>query len=254
MMAAFSTDQASHEHSLRTLNALFEYDDFMMSIDSVVDMGCGGGLDLEWWATRCTRDEPPKPLNIRCQGIDLRPNLSLTTRYRNLQFQPHNFEDAFVKLKQREFDVIWCHDSFQYCLQPLQTLAMWWHLLTPGGMLVLILPQTTNIMHNQQQFYQTSGCYFHYTMPSLIHMLAVSGFDCLGGFFLKEAQDPWLHAIVYKSDQEPKDPRGTSWYDLLETGLLPESVQDSVMRRGFLHQQDLILPWVDKGIRSMRDH
>jgi hypothetical protein len=61
----------AHAHSLQTLNQLYEYDDFMGSIRTVADIGCGQGKDLEWWATRTTRDDLPEPLNIVCQGIDI---------------------------------------------------------------------------------------------------------------------------------------------------------------------------------------
>ena len=36
----------SHNHSLETLNQLVEYDEFMESITSVVDLGCGNGDDM----------------------------------------------------------------------------------------------------------------------------------------------------------------------------------------------------------------
>ena len=54
----------SHQHSLETLNQLYEYDDFMLSLRTMVDLGCGSGDDLAWWATRTTRDDNPQPLNI----------------------------------------------------------------------------------------------------------------------------------------------------------------------------------------------
>lgn len=78
-------------------------------------------------------------------------------------------------------------------------------------------------------------------------MLAVSGWDCEGGFFKKSPNDPWLHAVVYRSDIEPMDPKN-SWYDLAETGLLPKSAVASINRYGFVNQNDLILPWLDKSL------
>ena len=70
-MSLFATSQDSHKHSLEILNQLQEYDEFMESIQTMVDLGCGDGLDLEWWATRTTRDDNPEPLNIQCVGVDL---------------------------------------------------------------------------------------------------------------------------------------------------------------------------------------
>jgi len=59
----FERTSDSHQHSLETLNQLFLYSDFMYSIATLVDLGCGFGDDLKWWATRTTDDEPPVPLN-----------------------------------------------------------------------------------------------------------------------------------------------------------------------------------------------
>ena len=63
----FATQGDSHQHSLETLNQLYEHDDFMYSITSVVDLGCGLGDDLKWWGTRTTRDTPAEPLKIQCR-------------------------------------------------------------------------------------------------------------------------------------------------------------------------------------------
>ena len=69
-MITFATPEQSHAHSLQTLNALYEYDDYMESVGTLVDLGCGAGLDLAWWASATTRDEYPRPLNIECVGVD----------------------------------------------------------------------------------------------------------------------------------------------------------------------------------------
>ena len=85
MIPQFISHEQSHQHSLRTLETLYEYDDFMESVKDMVDLGSGSGLDLEWWATRTTREEVPQPLNIRCLGIDLEARSMLTTKYTNIQ-------------------------------------------------------------------------------------------------------------------------------------------------------------------------
>lgn len=78
-------------------------------------------------------------------------------------------------------------------------------------------------------------------------MLAVTGWDCASGFFRKPANEPWLSAVVYRSDTEPMDPK-TSWYKLVDTGLLPKSAEISINKHGYLDQQDLVLPWLDKNL------
>jgi SAM-dependent methyltransferase len=249
----FSSAEQSHAHSLNTLEALYEYDDFMESVGVMGDVGCGRGLDLEWWATRTSRDEQRRPLNIKCIGIDQAPELSIVHKYPNIQYQSQDFETDILKQK-RTFDLLWCHDSFQYVINPFQTLSHWWQAMSPDGMLIIIVPQSTNIEYRKQAFDQRDYCYHNWTMVSLIHTLAVSGFDCADGFFQKRPHDPWLHAVVYRSRQAPMDPRTTSWYQLCDLGLIPQSAQNSVQRHGYLRQRDLLLPWLDRSLSSFADH
>ena len=243
----FRNPEESHAHSLETLNWLYEHDDFMMSVGTVLDIGCGTGLDTEWWATRTTRDEIAEPLDIKCTGLDLIDTPQVARKYSNITYQRNDFEKQIHTPKKGKYDVLWCHDSFQYAINPLETLKLWHSVAEPNAMLVLILPQTTNIEYRKLSFVQPSGCYYHYTLVNLMHMLAVSGWDCNAGFFKKSPADPWLHAVVYKSEQSPMDPK-TSWYSLADTGLLPKSAVDSINRYGFVNQNDLILPWLDKSL------
>jgi len=247
----FRNAEESHAHSLETLNMLYEYDDFMASIGTMVDLGCGQGLDVEWWATRTTRDDNPVPLNIDCIGIDLLPQLSIAKKYPNVTYQSTDFETTIHPKKSTKFDMMWCHDAFQYALNPVETLSRWWHIANDGAMLAIVIPQTTNFQAKQQVFNQPTGVYYHHTIVSLIHMLAVAGWDCAGGFFKKQINDPWLHAVVYKSQHQPMDPKTTTWYELADRELLPESAEQCVKRFGELRQQELILPWLDKSLMHL---
>jgi SAM-dependent methyltransferase len=253
MIDYFTNPQQSHAHSLQVLDLLYEYDDFMLSVRTMADLGCGTGLDLEWWATRTTRDEQRRPLNIQCVGIDLAPELPMARRYPNIRYQSQDFETDLLRQRQR-FDVLWCHDSWQFVLDPLRTLPIWYRSMSDDGMLVISVPQTTNIHQRQQAFDQRDHRYFHWTMVNLIHVLAVSGFDCAGGFFRKLSRDPWLHAVVYRSAVGPQDPRTTTWYQLADLGLLPDSARAGIQRHGYLRQQDLVLPWLDRSLASFHDH
>ena len=88
----FSHPGDSHLHSLELLEWLYEYDDFMESIRTVVDLGCGTGEDLVWWATRTTNDDNPQPLNIACTGVDLAESLMVAQDYPNIAYQSADFE------------------------------------------------------------------------------------------------------------------------------------------------------------------
>lgn len=62
---SFSSVADSYNHSLETLEQIGRYDDFMLSIKTLADMGCGKGEELKWWATR-TDPETNEPLKIDC--------------------------------------------------------------------------------------------------------------------------------------------------------------------------------------------
>jgi SAM-dependent methyltransferase len=243
----FRNEDEAHQHSLEILNQLGKYEDFMLSIKTLADIGCGTGKDLEWWATRTNADERAEPLNIQCQGIDILDSLPIAKKYDNITYQKVDFESNIYP-PPNKFDVIWCHDTFQYAVNPIQTLSNWRNITTEGAMLALSIPQTTNIHHKDLDFSQQDGCYYHYTIVSLIHMLALTGWDCKAGFFKIDPTTNWIYAIVYKSNKTPMDPKTTRWYDLVESKLLPDSADKSVLARGFLHQRDLVLPWLDKSL------
>jgi hypothetical protein len=88
-------------------------------------------------------------------------------------------------------------------------------------------------------------------MVNLIHMLATAGWDCRSGFFRQSPGDMWLHAMVYKGDQTPLNPKTTNWHELSELKRLPESADASIYAHGYLRQQDLVVPWIDHSLMSM---
>lgn len=247
----FPNAQDSHEHSALVLNTLYEFDDFMESIATVCDMGGGAGLDALWWSTRTVREDKPtpEPLNIKSTVIDIVDKFDV--EHKNVEFIQADFEDTGLDKK---FDVITSHDSFQYALNPVKTLSHWWNLANPNAMLIIQVPQTTNIRHNRQDFTSENFSYNHYTLVNLIHMLAVSGWDCKDGFFYKKIGDPWIRLAVYKSDIEPMDPRTTTWYQLLDQNLLPESAERSVNKYGYLRQEDLELRWLGGSLEAFFNH
>lgn len=251
MFSNFSSADDSHIHSLQILDMLFRYDDFMESVDRVADLGCGKeGLDMLWWATRTTRGDEQIPLEIKCTGFDIIDKLSC--KHQSISYQKQDIEQ--LKSTKKPYDILWCHDTFQYLLNPLECLKNWRNIAAEDAMLVLSIPQTTNVIFNKSEFNIPSGHYYHYTMTNLLYMLAVNGWDCLNGFFLKEETDVWINAVVYKSNIEPMDPRTTSWYDLADTGLLPETAVRSILNHGHIRQSDLIVPWLDKSTIWMDKH
>ena len=244
-MVQFKNAQESHEHSLQTLEILYGYDSFLDSLEVVADMGCGRGLDINWWATLETRDDPPEPRNYKCFAVDrnvtrVDPTVAALP---NLKVVEQDFEN---KKLSRKVDLMWSHDSFQYVTNPLHTLKLWNQQMNVNGMLILILPQSTTTEYNRLVARGYNHSYFNHNLVSLIYMLSVNGFDCKDAYALKQENDPWLHIAAYKSDIEPMDPATTSWYDLAEKGLLNTSVENSLNKFGYVRQEDIIYPWLDK--------
>jgi SAM-dependent methyltransferase len=250
MTARFRSPEESHAHSLRTLEILSGFDDFMENTRSMIDLGCGTGLDLEWWATRTTRDDSATPLNIRCMGVDRPATLGMAYRHNNITYRSQDFETEFTAQK-KPFDVIWCHDSFQFVLDPFSTLRQWKKLLASNGTMFLIVPQSTNLEFNRQAYDQIDGVYWNWTVVGLMHVLAVCGWNCAEAFFRKDPDDPWIHAALRNTGDPPRDPRTTTWYDLVEHGMLPDSAVKCIKRHGFLRQRDLALTWIDGSTQSL---
>jgi len=161
-----------------------------------------------------------------------------------------NFEQRLIP---RDIDFIWCHDAFQYIINPLETLRVWNQNMSRDGMLLLSVPQHQSHEYNRPVTRSYNGCYYHYNACNLMYMLAVNGFDCRDCYISKDINDPWLSIAVYKSHVEPMDPATTSWHDLALAGLLNDSVVASLTQYGHVRQEDMIFKWFDKDWNYVRD-
>jgi SAM-dependent methyltransferase len=252
-MERFRNAYDSHDHSMQILELLYGYDSFLDSLSVVADMGCGAGLDTEWWATLETRDDPVEPHNYLVYAVD--ENLSKINKdilaLENVKPIQKNFEDD--NLFPRKVDLMWSHDSFQYAVNPMQTLKRWNHAMSENGMLVMALPQSIHYLYNRMHNNTYSGCYYNHNITSLIYMLAVNGFDCKDAYFYKNMNDPWLYAAVYKSGVAPLDPRKTSWHDLAAADLINDSIKQSLNKNNYVRQEDILTTWLDKGFYRIRE-
>lgn len=247
-MEPFTSSHKSHEHSLYVLELIKGYDSFLDSIETVCDMGCGSGLDALWWATLETRDDTPEPRNYRVFAVD-RDTSRIDESVRstnNIVVLEKDFEEAVAPVK---IDLLWSHDSFQYAMTPIRTLSTWNRQMNDNGMLVLSVPEYSGTIHNRIVNRSYSHCFFNYNIVGLVHMLAVSGFDCNDAYFYRS--NGWIYAAVYKT-REPFDHKTTTLYDLAEAGMLNSNAETSINTYGYLRQEDLIYPWLDKDFYQYR--
>lgn len=229
----------------QTLNLLYGYDTFLESLRTVCDMGCGTGADITWWATLESKDDPPEPYNYNCFAVDRDQNkLNQVPDLENINKIARDFTDR--QIIPVSIDLLWSYDSLQYSHNPLETLRFWNEQMTVNGMLIIHMPQTNGVEYNRYYSRTYNNCYYNHTPTSLLYMLAVNGFDCRDAYLLKKFNDPWIQIAVYKSDVEPMDPKTTSWFDLADKNLLHPSVVQSLSKHGFLVQEDVIMPWLNK--------
>jgi len=249
-MAQFNNAHQSHAHSLQVLNLLKEHDTFMESISSVADLGAGAGLDSLWWAMATTRDEPAEPLDLRVYAVDRSPITVDFDLPKNLTLLQKDFEKRCVP---GTVDVIWCHDAFQYAVDPLNTLRLFNEQMNENGLLYIGMPLLSNHEYGRWQSRGENHQLYNHSFLSMVYMLAINGFDCNDAYFRKAMDDPWLHMAVFKTATEPMDPAGISWYDLAEQGLIHHSLTASLRSHGHIRQQDALFPWLDKALYRI-DH
>jgi len=261
-MEQFRNAYESHQHSLETLTLINQYEEFMESISTVADFGCGAGLDIEWWSKleyieyREDKDgnvigETVRQRNYRCYAVD-RDTKQIDTEL------PARCTTIQGDIEQRRVlsgpvDVIWCHDTFQYMTNPIGALKLWNEQMNENGMLYIGFPAQSCHVHNRWMSRGLNYSYFNHNMISLVYMLAVNGFDCRDAYLKKELGNPWIQAVVYKTAHAPMDPATTSWYDLIDKGLVNESMKNSIDRHGSVWQEDLIALWLDRQHYFIKD-
>jgi hypothetical protein len=60
---------------------------------------------------------------------------------------------------------------------------------------------------------------------------------------------PWIHAAVYKTENEPQE--YMNWYDLLDRKTLPLSVEKALTSKGHVSDSDIVVEWVDHSIYNL---
>ena len=246
-MALFKNAYDSHNHSLEILNLLYAYDSFLDNLSTIADMGCGEGLDSQWWAQLETRDDPPEPHNYTVYAVDQNTRQidpALLEENKNIIPIQANFETRCIP---RKVDLIWAHDTFQYARDPFKCLAAWKDQLNVNGMLVMAVPQTTYYHNNRLVVANHSHQYYSYNVLNLMYMLAVSGFDCRDAYFYRKENSPWLYAGVYASEHEPV-PEHASWHDLVDRNLINNSVINSIGKYGYARLEDVVVSWFDRNL------
>ena len=241
-MARFNNPSLSHQHSRAVMDLIVEHDDFLDSVTTVADFGCGAGFDIQWWANLHDREDPPKPRNFLCYAVDNNDQAWGVDPHDRITFIKGDFEN---KLLSRKVDILWCHDAFQYATDPLNTLRVFNQQMDVNGMLYICIPMMINSFNNRWKMEGRSFELYNHTPLSMIYMLGLSGFDTRNAYMFKGPSDPWLHIAIHKNDERFFDPKVMGWHDLANEGLLHDSVMESISRNGYPIHSEIVYPWLD---------
>lgn len=252
-MAHFENQQASHRHSLNILELINGYDSFLDNLKVIADMGAGNGQDINWWATLMDKEDPPAPRDYLCFAVDKNTRIfdkDIAT-LPNIKIIEADFEQP--RIVPRKIDLMWSHNSFQYAINPLQTLKNWNEMMNVNGMLVITVPQTYGYSYNRLVNRTYNHAFYSYTPTNLIYMLASNGFDCKDFYMCKNTEDPWLTIATYKSDIPPFDLRTVTWDELYAANLIHPSIFRSYTKYGHVRQEDIIVKWLNGNWTELKD-
>ena len=240
------------DHSLLTLEALNEFDDFKASIKHMADFGCGKGLDLEYWGNMSENTEqgPGRYLDFNCVGFDLNAESNKPSR-KNIKYK--NFDlNSSDPMWSVPFDLIWSNNTMQYLHSPVEFLGRVNKNLSMGGMLYLCVPSTINVLHHRFQNYTPAGHLNTFTVTQIIYLLALNGFDVKDFYLQKRKFEDIIQVIVYK-EREPL-PYNTTWYELVDKDILNDEMKEIVLKNNVLTDLGVVTTWVDGTVQDYRWH
>lgn len=210
----------------------------------VCDLGCGDGSNTEWWCDQAPYTESaPYANHTKVSGIDL-----IDRKTDKFDFTCGDILN--MPYKDDEFNIGWCHHTLQQLKDPIKGLLEIRRVLTPFSLLFITVPQTldTEFGRLKTKFGRYDRNF--YTLPTFINQLAITGWDCRKGYFLKNFNDRNIYGIVKpKQDwEEPDDPMDLGPVDLMEREVLPESTDDMIKEKGYFDESALMLTWMNGSI------
>ena len=215
--------------------------DLFVNMLHVCDFGCGDGFNTQWWCDQAPYDDAdPYANHTKVSGIDLID--SKTDKFDRTQG-----DILSMPYKDDEFNLGWCHYTLQQLKDPVLGLIEMKRVMTDYSLLFVTVPQPLDTEYNRLKTKFSQFDRVFYTLPILITHLAMAGWDCRGGYFLKEENNRDIFAVVkpMREWKAPNDPYELNMYDLMDRKVLPESTDDMIKSKGYFDETVLLLKWMN---------
>lgn len=212
---------------------------------NVLDVGCGLGMQAEWWATRRPKLDNDKfglKASTECHGVDLYPaDGGLIDKFFFKQEDYHN-----MSYSNAQFDIVWSHFSLEYSPSPMKALAEWRRVCKDDGHLYLTVPCSFKKKFGRIHTDTKPGQQSWYTAPILINMLAYTGWLPKDSYFQVDFKKGVIRAIIAANPDQstPLDPITTNIYELDERGLFDRWCSAMIHDRGMIDESNLVITWV----------
>ena len=230
---------------------LFDDSMFDQNLD-VLDVGCGLGLQADWWASRRPKHEADRygmKEFTECHAVDLyEPDAGLKDKFyfRKEDFHKMSFDD-------NQFDIVWSHLSLEYSPKPLEALKEWRRVCKDDGHIYITVPGSFKKKFGRIHTEMKPGQQSWFTVPILMQQLAYAGFNPRNGYFQADFKNGLIRALVPANpDSVGFDPLVTSMYELAENGLFNDWVNGMIAERGTFDESKLVIQWVTGDVLDYR--
>jgi hypothetical protein len=114
------------------------------------------------------------------------------------------------------------------------------------------VPSTISVYQNRFQNYTPTQHFNTFSVSQIIYLLALNGFDVNDFYLQKEKFIDIIQVVTYK-EREPL-PYSTSWYEMVDMGILNDNIKEIVLQNNILSDQGLVTKWLDGTVYDYRWH
>lgn len=220
---------------------------------NVLDVGCGLGLQANWWASQRPKLDDDRfglKASTECHAVDLYPPDAEFAN--NFYFKQEDYHN--LSFSNEQFDIVWSHYSLEYSATPFKALAEWRRVCKPDGHLYITVPCSFRKKFGKIHTELKPGQQSWFTIVNLIYMLAYTGWLPKDAFFQADVRRGIVRGIIPANPEQPTalDPLEVNLYDLADRGVFDRWVTAMINDRGTFDETNLVITWVTGSILDFR--